>query len=122
MIMIQETWTVGITWDEEVTSDLKENFIEMSHELSILEEIEIPRYIQITSNNLKNCTLHTFCDSIKHAAIVFLRIEKTDQVKLFHLAAKSRISLLKCETILRMELLTALIGSRLCKSVIDALD
>ena len=60
--------------------------------LNILEEIEISRYIQITPDNLKNCTLHTFCDASKHAyaAIVFLRIEIADEVKLFFLAANPK--------------------------------
>ena len=121
-MMLQKTWTMGITWDEEVTSDLKEEFIEWFSELNILGETEIPRYIQITSDNLKNCILHTFCDASKYAyaAILFLRIEIADQVKSFLLAAKSRIGPLKCATIPRMELLAALIGDRLCKWLVNS--
>lgn len=121
-MMLQKTWKIGLTWDEEITGDLKNEFIGWFRELNILEEIEIPRYIQVTPDNLKKCTLHTFCDASNqaYAAVVFLRIEKADQVKLFLLAAKSRISPLKCPTIPRMELLAALIGARLSKSVTDA--
>ena len=48
-------------------------------------------------------------------------MEVADQVKLFLLAAESRIGPLKCAIIPRMELLTALICARLCKLVIDAI-
>ena len=72
---------------------------------------------------MKNCTLHKFCDASKdaYAAVVFLRMEITNQVKLFLLAAKSRIGPLKCATIPRMELLAALIGTRISKSIKGAL-
>ena len=75
-MMLQKTQTMGITWDKEGTSDLKEEFIEQFRELNILEEIEILRYIQNTQGNLKNCILHTFCDASKHgyAAFVILRV------------------------------------------------
>ena len=86
---------MGIICDEK--GDLKEQFIEWFRKLTVLAEIEIPRYIQNMPNNLKNCAFQTFCYASNHAhsAIVFLRIEIADQVKLFLLLAKSQMNFFK---------------------------
>ncbi|GFT12751.1 uncharacterized protein TNCV_5094981 [Trichonephila clavipes] len=86
-------------------------------------DLEVPRYVQVTKENLSNCTIHTFVDGRQdaYAAVVFLRIEKEDQTEVFFPTSKARVSLLRGATILRMELLAAVIGTRLTNSVIKAL-
>ena len=99
-MMLQKTWTMSITWDEEGISGLKEEFIECFRELNVLKEIEIPRYIQIIPDNLKNCGLYTFCDASKHVyAVMFLKMKIANQLKLFLHAVRSQIRPLKCAII-----------------------
>ncbi|GBM83168.1 hypothetical protein AVEN_43666-1 [Araneus ventricosus] len=123
-LMLQEAWKISIGWDTEITGNLRKEFLQWFQDLRILEEIHISRWINVTAENLKHCTIHTFCDSSKeaHAAVVFLRLEEEDSVKLSLLAAKSKIAPLRGDTIPRMELLAALVGARLTKSVIEALN
>ncbi|GBN14031.1 hypothetical protein AVEN_249371-1 [Araneus ventricosus] len=80
-------------------------------------------WINVTEENLKHCTIHTFCDASKeaYAVVVFLILEECS-IKLPLLVAKSRIAPLSGGTIPCMELLAALVGARLTNSVIEALN
>ncbi|GBN96940.1 hypothetical protein AVEN_232745-1 [Araneus ventricosus] len=123
-LMLQKAWKMPIGWDTEITGNLRKEFLQWFQDLNILEEIHISRWINVTTENLKHCTIHTFCDASKeaYAAVVFLRLEEEGSVKLSLLAAKSRIAPLRGGTIPRMELLAALVGARLTNSVIEALN
>ncbi|GBM28859.1 hypothetical protein AVEN_146999-1 [Araneus ventricosus] len=123
-LMLQKAWKMPMGWDTEITGNLRKEFLQWFQDLKILEEIHISRWINVTAENLKHCTIHTFCDASKeaYAAVVFLRLEEEGSVKLSLLAAKSRIVPLRGGTIPRMELLAALVGARLTNSVIEALN
>ncbi|GBL76206.1 hypothetical protein AVEN_234478-1 [Araneus ventricosus] len=123
-LMLQKAWKISIGWDPEITGNLRKDFLQWFRDLKILEEIHISRWINVTAENLKHYTIHTFCDATKeaHAAVVFLRLENEGSVKLSLLAAKSRIAPLRGGTIPRMELLAALVGARLTNSVTEALN
>ncbi|GFX71486.1 retrovirus-related Pol polyprotein from transposon RE2 [Trichonephila clavipes] len=86
--------------------------------------LEVPRSVQVTKENLSNCIIHTFVDGSQdaYAAVAFLRIEKEDRTEVFFLTSKARVSSLIGATIPRMELLAAVIGTRLTNSVIKALQ
>lgn len=122
-IMLQKAWKLGTSWDEEITGELRKEFLQWFHELKYLADIQIPRSIHACSDDLSCYTIHTFVDGSKdaYAAVTFLRIEKTNRIELFLLAAKSRVAPLRGTTIPRMELLAAVIGARLANSVIEAL-
>ncbi|XP_055931952.1 uncharacterized protein LOC129962236 [Argiope bruennichi] len=122
-IMLQKAWKLGTTWDEEITGELRKEFLQWFQELKHLSDIQIPRCVQASSKDISNCTIHTFVDGSKdaYAAITFLRIENNGRIELFLLAAKSRVAPLRGTTIPRMELLAAVIGARLANSVVEAL-
>ncbi|GBM51632.1 hypothetical protein AVEN_43264-1 [Araneus ventricosus] len=69
--------------------NLRKEFLQCFQDLKILEEIHVSRWINVTAENLKHCTIHTFCDASKdaYAAVVFLRLEEEGSVKLSLLAA-----------------------------------
>ncbi|GBO14561.1 hypothetical protein AVEN_211492-1 [Araneus ventricosus] len=96
-LMLLEAWKMSIRWDTEITGDLRKEFLQWFQDLKIFGEIHIFRWINVTAENLKHCTIHTFCDASKeaYAAVVFLRLEEEGSVKLSLLAAKSRISPLR---------------------------
>ncbi|XP_055951562.1 uncharacterized protein LOC129987627 [Argiope bruennichi] len=122
-IMLQKAWTLGTSWDEEITGELRKEFLQWFQELKHLSDIQIPRCVQASSKDISNCTIHTFVDGSKdaYAAVTFLRIENNGRIELFLLAAKSRVAPLRGTTIPRMELLAAVIGARLANSVVEAL-
>ncbi|GBN27316.1 hypothetical protein AVEN_190517-1 [Araneus ventricosus] len=123
-LMLQEAWKMSIGWDTEIIGNLRKEFLQWFQDLKILEEIHISRWINVTAENLKHCTIHIFCDASKeaYAAVVFLRLEEEGSVKLSLLASKSRIAPLRGGAIPRMELLVSLVGARLTNSVIEVLN
>ncbi|GFV07574.1 integrase catalytic domain-containing protein [Trichonephila clavipes] len=120
-LTLQKARKKGIRWDEDIKCELRKEFLLWFHELTFLKDLEVPRYVQVTEENL---SIHTFVDGSQdaYAAVVFLRIEKEDRTEVFFLTSKARISSLRGATIPRMELLAAVIGTRLTNSVIKALQ
>ncbi|GBN07733.1 hypothetical protein AVEN_251411-1 [Araneus ventricosus] len=111
-IMLQKAWRMGISWDQEITDELRKEFLQWFQELRILKDIQIPRCIQTSSKDLSSCTIHTFVDGRKddYAAVTFSIFEKGDRIELFLLAAKSRVAPLRGVTI------SADLPSRGCKA------
>ncbi|XP_055926996.1 uncharacterized protein LOC129958499 [Argiope bruennichi] len=122
-IMLQKAWKLGTSWDEEITGELRKEFLQWFQELKHLSDIQIPRCVQASSKDISNCTIHTFVDGSKdaYAAVTYLRIENNGRIALFLLAAKSRVAPLRGTTIPRMELFAAVIGARLANLVVEAL-
>lgn len=118
-LLLQKTWEKKIGWDKEVEQEIKEDFVTWLKNLPHLLEIKIPRWIHAGSNDAQQLSLHTFCDASKNAysSVVFLKCVQNDQVFIHLLAAKSRVAPIKKMTIPRLELLAAVIGTRLCTSV-----
>ncbi|GFT88922.1 integrase catalytic domain-containing protein [Nephila pilipes] len=114
---------MSIGWLTEITGDLRMEFLQWIQGLKILVDIHISRWINVTAQNLKCCTIHTFCDTNKeaYAAVIFLRLEEEGSVKLSLLAVKSRIAPLKDSIIPRLELLATLVGARLTHSAVEVL-
>ncbi|GFU13733.1 uncharacterized protein NPIL_161141, partial [Nephila pilipes] len=98
--------------DTEITGDLRKEFLQWIQDLKILEDIHISRWINVTLENLKQCTINTFCDASKepYAAVLFLILEEECSVNLSLLAAKFRKAPLRGGAIARMELLATLVG------------
>ncbi|GBN21967.1 hypothetical protein AVEN_107036-1 [Araneus ventricosus] len=71
---------------------------------------------------IRKSFIHNFCDASKdaYAAVSYL-VQEADDKNGHFLASRSRIAPLKSATIPRFELLAALVGARLTKSVVDAL-
>ncbi|GFX49346.1 uncharacterized protein TNCV_3334641 [Trichonephila clavipes] len=95
-LTLQKAWKKEIRWDDDIKCELRNEFLLWFHELTSLKDLEVPRYVQVTKENLSNCTIHTFVDA--------------------------KVSSLREATILRMELLAAVIGTRLMNSAIKALQ
>ncbi|GFT56754.1 integrase catalytic domain-containing protein [Trichonephila clavipes] len=90
-IILQKAWKLGTSWDEELTGELRKEFVLWFQELKYLSDMQIPR------------------------------LEKNDRFEVFLLAAKSRVAHLRSTTISRKELLAAVIGARLTNSVVEVL-
>ncbi|GBM34234.1 hypothetical protein AVEN_17121-1 [Araneus ventricosus] len=121
-LMLQKTWKLFLGWDEEITGSLREEFVQWFRELEALKKVLVPRWINITPDATKKFFIRTFCDESKdaYAAVSYL-VRETDDKNVHFLASRSRIAPLKGATIPRLELLAALVGARLAKSIVDAL-
>lgn len=121
-LLLQKTWEKKLTWDATVDSEMEDEFRRWLNELYFLPEIRIPRWIH--RDNFDHGSLHVFCDASKdsYAAVIFFRGVFEGNVFIRLLAAKSRIAPLKKSSIPRLELLAALIGTRLFVSLKEELN
>lgn len=118
-LILQKLWNQKTTWDEEITGDMLSQFKMWYVNIEFLKECKLPR--RVSAERLQDCitSLHMFCDASKdaYAACVFLRTVNKGNVTVRLLSAKSRVSPPEKATIPRLELLAALIGSRLLVDV-----
>lgn len=128
-LLLQETWAQNLSWDDEVTNDVKAKFFNWVRSLQNLDKIEIPRCMLGDISCKDNVSIHTFCDASKtaYAAVVFVRIESGSNVKLSFVQAKTRVAPVRKklidarQSIPRLELLAATIAVRLTSAILDIL-
>ena len=60
-IMIQDLWKQNLSWDEDVPSEHKDQWLNWISDISNLTSVEIRRPYFLTS--ISNRQLHIFCDS-----------------------------------------------------------
>ncbi|KAL9987286.1 hypothetical protein ACROYT_G001568 [Oculina patagonica] len=123
-IFVQQAWLEALQWDDPLPFKQKEEWKDWFSDLSLLEEIKIPRCLKDTSAKESSITLHTFSDASEkaYAAAVYSRHEYEDgNVTTRLIASKTRLAPLKAVSIPRLELMGALIGLRLANQVCSAL-
>ena len=107
-------------WDEVVTGDLKERWIELLQKIEALKVVRIPRFSFVDVNDVSLAELHGFCDSSKtlYCAVIYVRVvTKGGMVKVFFWTSKTKVSPLKVLTIPRLELLGCVLLSKLIEDV-----
>ena len=117
--LMQELWQKKYGWDDLLPDDLRERWAPFFADLQRLSECRVPRcygFIGVSSSGTL-FDLHCFCDASAKAycAVVYLKPPGTATASLVF--AKCRVSPLKIQTIPRLELLAATVGSRLLEYV-----
>lgn len=125
-VLLQDIWRSGVAWDEEIDGDTFKKWQLWLSVLPQVEQLQIPRcfwpsHVIDTADDVQ---LHTFVDAGKDgmAAMCFLRFVKDGAIHCSLVTAKARVAPLKLTSIPRLELQAALIGTRLSKTVLDALS
>ncbi|GFY61880.1 integrase catalytic domain-containing protein [Trichonephila inaurata madagascariensis] len=123
-LILQEIWKLKLKWDENLPENILNQVKQWLEQLPILAGIKIPRYLNLSSNGIKQIALHVFCDASKkaYAACVFLRVEYEENVFVKLIQAKARVAPLKDISIPRLELLSCTLGTRLAASVKNDLN
>ena len=114
-ILIQDLWTGEFDWDEPVPEMISSTWRNIATDIQEAAEIEIPRFFFPTSGSTKELTLHVFTDaSLKaYGATVYL----SNGIETTLVMAKTRIAPVKSLTLPQLELMGAVIGSRLADHV-----
>ena len=88
--------------------------------------MEVPRHVlgKASPDEIVSIELHGFADAsnLAYGATIYLRVASCSGISMQLLASKTRVALLKKETIPQIELLGALILAKLMKSVQSSLD
>lgn len=114
-------------WDDTLHGDLLSQWKLILTELGMLSNIRIDRCYFATHTTPVDLQLHGFCDASMdaYAAVMYLYIRVTysdGSVTTRILASKTRVSLLKVQTIPRLELLSAVILARLVTTIREILS
>ena len=117
-VLIQRVWMLKIGWDELLPEEICTPWMEWLGQFAEIPEIKIPRWTGLKARGT-SYQLHTFCDASEEGicAVTYIRVKSAKSVSSVILAAKSRVSPLKAESISRAELVACVVGVRLCAAV-----
>ena len=117
-IILQEIWKhKEIDWDDVLPEDICFSWEQWMEQVFVIPLIKIERWHRDEPKT--SLQIHTFCDASEEGmcATVYLRVKKRKSVEVNLVAAKSRVSPLKAETISRLELAACVMGVRLSCAV-----
>ena len=123
-IFFQQLCDAKVGWDDPLTGPLRREWDQLCAALREPEPLTIPRcYFDNLPDSPLMARLIGFCDASRraYAAVVYLKLEGGARVSVRFLAAKTRVAPLGNVTIPRLELLSALLLSKLIVAVQDAL-
>ncbi|CAC5423298.1 unnamed protein product [Mytilus coruscus] len=118
-LLLQEMWTAGLDWDDQLDEILVDKSREWFREHDELCCIKIRRCLQL-DDDIVSTSLHTFSDASQEAygSVIYARHEyKSGMISTRLIAAKSRVAPLTLVSIPRLELMAAVLGLRLALSV-----
>ena len=125
-ILLQDMWSLGLEWDDNLPDDLTRKAKSWFAELGELENVRVSRCVQNkTSAQVESKTLHTFVDASMEAygAVVYARYTYEDgSVSTRLVAGKSKVAPLQSTSIPRLELLGAVLGLQLTLAVCKTLE
>ena len=124
-IFLRELCKAKIDWDQLLFGELMEEWNTLRLSLQCAPSISIPRcYFESPPEEVISCTLYGFCDasSRAYAGVVYLLLETSVGYSVKFVAAKTRVAPLQCQTIPRLELLSALLLARLLSTITKSLE
>lgn len=123
-ILFQTLCQDKLDWDAQLSGELLVKWRTIMSEISALDKVHIGRCYFSFRNPTRSVHLHGFCDASERAfaAVVYSRCVHDDgTVDVSLVACKTRVSPLKKLTIPRLELMGAVILSRLMSSIVSSL-
>ncbi|XP_065356169.1 uncharacterized protein LOC135950561 [Calliphora vicina] len=122
-MLMQQLWLEHLEWDEDVSSESLQKWNSLVRDLSHIETISIPRWLQYTPSD--EIQIHGFSDASKTAycATVFIRC-KTQSYNTFVnlLVAKTKVAPIQTVCLPRLELNGAVLLAKLVNYVISSLN
>lgn len=119
-ILYQKLWINKVQWDEKIPEEVNRVYQQYRREFPLLEQIRVPRWINITSST-RDAQLHGFCDASTdaYAAAVYLRIIRDNgDICVFLLASKTRVVPIKQRTTIpKLELNAAVLLTNLFRKI-----
>ena len=123
-MLLQDMWTAGLGWDDELTEPLINLARAWFGELGDLKDIQVQRRLWNEEMIADSMSLHTFVDASESAygAVVYARCTYEDgTVSTNIVAAKTWVSPNIATSIPRLELMDAIVGVRLVSRIAEVL-
>ncbi|XP_055633912.1 uncharacterized protein LOC129774229 [Toxorhynchites rutilus septentrionalis] len=121
-IIIQQIWRAKTGWDEPIPKELCEQWTQWTAEFKYLDQISIPRYFpQRSVKDISSLQLHIFVDAGEdaYACVAYLRAEFSEKIQCAIIGGKTKVAPLKTLSIPWLELMAAVIGVRLRKTIMN---
>ncbi|XP_052745100.1 uncharacterized protein LOC112047560 isoform X3 [Bicyclus anynana] len=121
-MLMQKLWIDKCGWDDEVSKETQNIFLNFIDSLDSLKSLRIPRWV--CNNNINLLELHTFSDASERAygTCIYVRtVDANGTVHIRLLASRNKVAPLKPTTIPRLELCGAVLATRLHAKVISSL-
>ncbi|XP_053691312.1 uncharacterized protein LOC128739837 [Sabethes cyaneus] len=122
-ILMQDIWAAGIGWDDQINEKLMPRWRSWINLVPKLNSLRIPRcyFVNAVEKTYSSLQVHVFVDASRsaYACAVYFRVETLRGPDVRLVAAKSKVAPLKMQTVPRLELRAAVLGSRLLNSVIS---
>ncbi|GFW34551.1 uncharacterized protein TNCV_951811 [Trichonephila clavipes] len=116
---MQEIWEYGLSWDKQLPTELKNKWETWCSQVCLLNDLTLERkYFPYPLDKGKDLQLHIFCDASPRAfgaVAYFCYVTANDDIYTSFITAKSIVSPLKKLTLPRLELLGAVLASRILK-------
>ena len=117
-VLMQELWIHGLDWDEKLPTELSTKVMSWFEELILLPTIKVQRCLQL-KKQVRLMSLHVFTDASEDAygAVVYQKSEYQDgSSSVCLVASKSKVAPLQSISIPRLELMGAVLGTRLAQT------
>ena len=123
-MQLQDIWTAGMDWDDELTEPLISSSRAWFGELGELKDIQVPRRLWNEGMIAGTMSLHTYVDASQSAygAVVYARRQYQDgSVSTNIVAAKTRMSPNIATSIPRLEMMGEIVGVQLTTRISSVL-
>ena len=109
-LFLQSLWQQNLNWDSQLDNDLRKRWYEIATSITQATTMPFPRRC-IAMMTTTEMTLHIFADASPHAygAVAYLQQDAQSAI----LMSKSRAAPLKQHSLPRLELMAAVLGTRL---------
>ena len=119
-VAMQEIWRLKLDWDDALPDSICQTWNSLFSDLRKLTIVKIPRCLkpEITAGTSE---LHVFADAsiTAYGSVAYLLWPTPEEPSVKLVSAKVRVAPLKQATIPRLELMAALLASRLAKTITD---
>ncbi|XP_038116718.1 uncharacterized protein LOC119768950 [Culex quinquefasciatus] len=122
-MIIQDTWRSKAKWDDEVIATIRARWIRWTQLFKKVGEIRLNRayFPGFSAAEIGAVELHVFTDASEeaYACTAYFRVVINGKVYVTLAMAKAKVAPLKALSVPRLELMGALLGTRLAKAVIE---
>ncbi|XP_058839323.1 uncharacterized protein LOC131694831 [Topomyia yanbarensis] len=120
-ILMQDIWTRGTGWDEQISQDIYVRWRQWTKLFPELDELRIQRcYFQSPfPKTFDGLELHVFVDAseVAYSCVAYFRLEAEGKVQVAFVGAKTKVAPLKTQSIPKLELMAASLGTRMLNTV-----
>ena len=109
--------------DDHLPSELADHYLKWRSKLIALKDVELQRFV-LLDKFWNKTELHLFCDASERAYAACIYIVATDshgKRKSSLLVARTKVAALKTQSVLRLEVCAALLGTKFYQSVIKSI-